>query len=388
MIDDLALEAYAERTAKRFEKLNTKVLKNIGEHIAEIKAMDSDDLHRLSQMYRFGGDVNEIMAELAKETQLAEAELREMIRDAAENSYADASMFYKATGRTQIPFAENLPLQQYIKSIQDMTAGTFMNYSNTSVIGFRRLGLDGQVLYQGISETYQEVISQAVTEITTGVTDFDSAMRSVLRELGDSGIRVVDYESGYSRRLDSSVRQNILDTNRKIYQGVQQQVGKEFGADGVELSAHGGCAADHVDIQGRRFTHAEYEELQGELVRPIGELNCKHFAHEIIMGISRPAYSEEQLDELKRLSNEKLEFEGREYTRYEATQLQRKLETAMRKSKDVVDIATAAGDDILRRNAQAKMNVLRYKYREVNSTFGLPYKGERIDFFKEYGKKH
>lgn len=378
MIDDLAIDAIADKIAKRFERVNTNVLQKIGKNIAAVKGLRQSDLHKIVQLYNFGTDSDKIIAELARESTRAEAEVRALIKSVAKDSYLDASMFYKAAGIKQIPFEENGVLQQYIKSLQDLTHGTFSNYSNTSVIGFRKVDLEGKTIYRGLKETYQDTIDQAVTELSMGVTDVNSAMRSTLTELADSGLRVVDYASGSSRRLDSAVRQNILDTLRDVAQGVLQQAGKEFGANGVELSAHATCAMDHLPYQGRQYSNAEYDKIQSTLRRQIGQYNCRHIAYPIIMGVSEPAYTEEELSNLENLSSEKLTFEGAEYTRYEATQIQRKIETAIRYSKDRANIAAAAGDDRLRRIEQGRINQLKHKYQDVCKTFGLPYKSERM----------
>jgi len=378
MIDDLAIDAIADKIAKRFERVNTNVLQKIGKKIADIKGLRQSDLHKIVQLYNFGTDSDKIIAELARESTRAEAEVRALIKSVAKDSYLDTSMFYKAAGIKQIPFEENGVLQQYIKSLQDLTHGTFSNYSNTSVIGFRKVDLEGKTIYRGLKETYQDTIDQAVTELSMGVTDVNSAMRSTLTELADSGLRVVDYASGSSRRLDSAVRQNILDTLRDVAQGVLQLAGKEFGANGVELSAHATCAMDHLPYQGRQYSNAEYDKIQSTLRRQIGQYNCRHIAYPIIMGVSEPAYTEEELSNLENLSSEKLTFEGAEYTRYEATQIQRKIETAIRYSKDRANIAAAAGDDRLRRIEQGRINQLKHKYQDVCKTFGLPYKSERM----------
>jgi hypothetical protein len=71
-------------------------------------------------------------------------------------------------------------------------------------------------------------------------------------------------------------------------------------------------------------------------------------------------------------------FDGKEYTPYEATQLQRKIETAVRAAKDRAAIAKASGDDLLRRQEQARITQLKNKYKELSDTFDLPVRTERM----------
>lgn len=130
------------------------------------------------------------------------------------------------------------------------------------------------------------------------------------------GLRV-QYESGYTRRLDSAMRQNIIDGVSYVAQETARQAGEEFGADGVELSAHSPCAPDHLPYQGKQYSLQEYEELQASLRRPIGEWNCRHFAYPVLLGISRPANSKAELAEMAQASERRIEMDGRTYSRYD-----------------------------------------------------------------------
>lgn len=103
--------------------------------------------------------------------------------------------------------------------------------------------------------------------------DYSTAMRSTVRDMARSGLRRVTFESGYSRRLDSKARMNILEGVRRLNSEMMAETGREFGVDGVEISAHGLCAPDHQPVQGRQYSNKDYERLNEALQRPIGTLN-------------------------------------------------------------------------------------------------------------------
>jgi len=212
----------------------------------------------------------------------------------------------------------------------------------------------------------------------SGQTSYNSAIRNALKQTADSGIRVLDYESGYSRRLDSAIRQNVLDGVKDIAHEVSMRTGEEFGADGVEIDAHNYCAPDHLPYQGRQFTNKEFEDIQNSLPRQFEMWNCRHTVHAIILGLSEPLYTEDERQAMKEQSTEKIEFEGKEYTRYEATQLQRRIETLVRQSKDRAIIAKASGDDLTRRVEQLRINQLQDKYSLLSRGFGLPDSRDRM----------
>lgn len=158
---------------------------------------------------------------------------------------------------------------------------------------------------------------------------------------------------------------------------VLEQTGKEFGADGIELSAHALCAEDHLPYQGRQFSMEEFETIQMRLRRPIGMWNCKHTRHPIILGISEPAYSPEQLERLRRNSSQEITIDGETKTRYEWTQEQRRIETAIRRQNDVVTTAKAAGDNVSRLEAQKNITDLIARYDYVSEKAGLELRYDR-----------
>ena len=234
---------------------------------------------------------------------------------------------------------------------------------------------DDKVIFKPFKKAYRELIDEAVYKVSTGVSDYQSAMRNTIKQLADSGIKVheetMTYKSGYNRRIDSSVRQNVLEGIRRINIGVQEQIGKEFGADGVEISAHSPCAEDHLDIQGKQYSKKEFAKINGDLDRPIGTLNCRHFVFSIVLGVNQPNYTNRQLNSMRHESMSKVMYEGKTYTKYEASQIQRKMETSIRQQKDRQIIARSSGDKQEIANAQQKISQLTRKYKDFSNKAGL-----------------
>ena len=136
---------------------------------------------------------------------------------------------------------DNLPLQRILRAQARETAGRMTNLSNSTAL----------------SGKYRNAVDVAVNAVQSGVEDYGSAIRRVIREAGQSGLRVrengtrvVDYESGRSVRIDTAARMSVLDGVRHLNQSVMEEVGRQFGADGVEIDAHMLCAEDHVPYQG------------------------------------------------------------------------------------------------------------------------------------------
>ena len=272
-----------------------------------------------------------------------------------------------------------------IKSLASITADMYKNISNTRVIGFIQDGT-----FKQLQQVYQDTIDKAILSISQGKQDFYSSMRQTLKELGGSGL--VQYESGRTRRLDSAVRMNILDGMRALNNETSRRFGEEYNADGIEISVHSNPAPDHADIQGRQFSIEEYDKLENGYVaidykgnryngadkRHIGEYNCYHKIFSIVLGVSKPEYTDKQLNDIRESNLSGFDFEGKHYTMYEGSQLQRRIETAIRKQKDTQILAKASGDTELVEQSQNKIRLLTSKYNDLCKTSGLLPKKQRM----------
>ena len=185
---------------------------------------------------------------------------------------------------------------------------------------------------------------------------------------------------------------NLLGGLRDLNNTITLRFGEEYGADGVEISVHENPAPDHADIQGRQFSLEEYDKLEaGEIAedkdgieydgadkRAIGEYNCYHKVFNIILGVSKPEYSEEELKEIQERNTSGFDFEGKHYTMYQGTQLQRRLETAVRKQKDTQILARSAGDKELAQECEIKIRQITEKYNDLCNISGLLPKKARM----------
>ena len=307
---------------------------------------------------------------------LSQKDIEIIFEQVAKDNQAFAKQFYDYKGIDFVPYKDNIALQQQVNAMSEITKGLFTNLSNTT--GFLMTDNVGNKVITSLSKTYQNVIDEAITTIAQGKDSYQTTMRRTMKQLADSGIRQVDYASGYSRRLDSSVRQNILDGMRELSNQVQEDFGNEFGADGVEISVHNNPAEDHADIQGHQYSNEEFKTLNDSLERPISTLNCYHYIFSIVLGVSKPQYSQEQLDMINSKNQDGFEFEGLQYTMYEGTQLQRKIETAIRKNKDRQIIGRSSGDDELVNQAQEQITMLTNKYNDLSKISSLPTKLQRL----------
>lgn len=381
-MNDELQEIIADRFAKRFSKFNEKVLHELGKVIKELGEVIPSDAYKLAQQLKYNTTIKDLEKELAKITGKSIQEIKEVLEYIAKENIQFAEPFYKARG-LNVPIYENHgELQRIVNSMATLSNNEFINIARST--GFKLLDLDKKPLLLNMEETYHRVIDEAVYAITTGKESYNQLMRNTLKQLASSGVRKIEYDSGYTRRLDTAIRMNILDTMRQVSNETSKQFGKEFNSDGVEVSVHISPAPDHEDVQGHQFSNKEFEKFQNHLDcvdykgneihhkhnkyerRAISEYNCYHYIFPVILSISKPLYDDKELQDIILNNNKGVEIDGKHYTNYEVTQLQRQLETEIKKTKEQNIIAQASGDDELTLKSQQRITSLMNKYKQIS----------------------
>ena len=410
MLSDEILEKVSERLVNRIENANEYILKTIGNSIDEIGKLNYSEAHKIAQMLKYGGNYDKIVKKLAEITDLNEKDIKNIFNEVAKSDYSFAKQFYDYNNVKYIPYDENLALQSQVNAIKNITQRNIKNMMNPSVLGYGMIDqTTGLVTFRNLKDTYYNLLDEAVMSVAQGKETFNEAMQRQIKEMGGSGLKVV-YDSTYidkngivkhrTRRLDSAIRMNMKDGLRTLHNETQQTFGEQFGADGVEISVHSNPAEDHEDMQGRQFSNEEFDKLQttgiakdytgkeiditivsknGNIFhRPVSMYNCYHYTFSIVLGVSSPEYTEEQLQKIIDDNNKGFELDGKHYTTYEGTQMQRRLETEIRKQKDTQILAKASGQTETVAEAQKKISELTNKYKELSNKAGLPTKMERM----------
>lgn len=373
MLTEKELEAAIARMIDRLNEVNRLLIKKIAAQILKIGELNASSVHQLNVMLEMGADVSEINRLLSEATALNVRDLFRIYQAALTETYTD-KRFAALLEQQPLQPQERLRLTQFTQQVSMQTAKAMVNLSNTTAI----------------SDTYKKAIDTAITATASGMTDYQSATRAVIRELGYNGLQV-QYESGYHRRLDTAVRQNIIDGVNQINQHASLAMGEALGFDAVELSAHANSAPDHEPVQGRVFLKSEFEKMQaGEnfvdvdgksytgFRRPIGEWNCMHIAMGFSTQHSVRRYSDQQLQKWADDNKKGCDINGKHYSLYAARQLMRQLETRVRREKDAANAAQAVKDMELRRSCQKKINGLTVQYYKAAAASGLKPRPARL----------
>ena len=368
MLTPEQIAALRDAAGRIADPINDFLLDDIARRIAGAGQLTSTAAYQVWRAQQLGLSRRIIKKKLRELLGVNRRTLKELLTQAAEVGYDfDIRNF---SGRA-VPFRKNESLQQIVSAAVKLAQDDFTNLTQT--LGM--VGLDG-VAYP-LQDAYRKSMDYAFEQVFTGATDYNTAIRQATKNLADQGVRVIDYESGAHTSLEAATRRNIMGGLGLMQEQITQQNHDDLGADGWEISAHAASAPDHEPIQGRQYSDTQYQALNNSLVRRIGTLNCGHAAFPIILGVSSPQYTPEQLQKFREDNEKGVTYQGRHYTMYEATQMQRKVERAIRRQKNRILVDEATGDAGKLTVDQIRLNRLNEEYKLFSKTTGLPTQRER-----------
>ena len=209
------------------------------------------------------------------------------------------------------------------------------------------------------------------------------AVRSAVQELADAGISFVDYASGWVNRADVAARRACLTGVSQLSGELSMQNAETLDTGYVEVTAHMGARPEHAEWQGKVYKLNGSEPGYPNLAAATGYgtgpglkgWNCRHDFYPFFPGIDERAYTDE---DLRNIDPPPFEYDGKTYTAYEASQRQRQMETAMRRTKRRIMAADGAGltDDFTAESI--KLRRQREMYREFSHKAHLPTQEDRM----------
>ena len=413
MIDDQTIDLLIERLIERTNKANETILMEMGKSIKKLRTLKPSEAHKLVQILKYGGSFDEIMTKIERYSALNIKDIDNIFSNYARKDQMFYEKFYQYRNIPFVPINENYALKTQTMALANIVKNEMYDYFRPNVLGYSIRDEKGNLVFKGLKDTYNELLDTALLNVGQGKETFDSAMSNIMKEIGQSGLKTIDFKSTYidkngiernrTMRLDSYTNMHLKSKLRELHNENQEIYGKEFGADGVEISVHMYPAVDHEKVQGRQFSKEEYQKLQNGLIakdykgkvytldhdgkngyRPISELNCYHYKFDIVLGVSKPEYTEKELQEI-RSNNEKgfqlfdrRSGEYKKYTMYEGTQLQKSLERKIREQKDIQILAKESGNNNLILESQNNITKLTKQYKELSDISGLPTKMDRL----------
>ena len=386
MADISKLEEQANLLFDNVAGWESSTLQRIGKRIGKYGKMSLADVKAINNIAVVKQDMEAITKELAKVTGYNISQIEQMYGELLEEQHLANQPLYDYRGKKFVPFAENKELQAIARAYAKTTGETMINLAKTKELCI----LDHNGKQIGLQKYYTDVLDKAVMQVTTGATDFHTAMRDSIIELGGSGVRV-DYGGGVTRRLDTVVRQNLLWGAKQASTEYNTMIGEELGCDGVEVDAHSNPRESHRFMQGQQYSLHEKKTINGVVYEDfeasgassaLQDYGCLHYRTPILLGISEPRFSKEQLAQIEADNKKQYKVGNLEGNKYFFSQKMRALESATREQKTIRDLARSSGDKVLVKKCNEKIKAYRQKYDEIAEATGLSPELKRLSIPK------
>ena len=382
------LDAMPEELAELFRELEVKLLKEITDRLLEAGKLNEVAVQDIRALRSHGIELEEIKKVISRTTGIGEQKLDRLFGDVVARNW----QYYSGLGREAQIFApETLLDDEVIDGLIRQTKGAYGNIT-------RSMGFLVNNVPLPPAKAYEWALDQALLEVQSGGIAYNQAVGNATRKLADSGLQVVDYESGHHDQVDVAVRRAVMTGVNQVNARFAEQ-GMEFlETDYVEVSAHAGARdvdgpngwENHKAWQGKVYwwkekskagiqigqQYPEFEETCGYgSVTGILGANCRHNFTPFVPGVMERTYTDEELANIDPLD---FEYEGKKYTHYEATQKQREIERTVRKWKRR-EAAAATPED--RQACQIRIRRLQQKYREFSKAADLRMQPERMKVY-------
>ena len=340
MLPPSYLDRMPDAFVQLWQQVEDAILQDVARRIGKMDKVTPTANWQLWRYQQTEALRNDVVKLLAKYTGKSETAIRKLLLQAATEAMEREDAIYYHYDMEPPPFEENAALNNLLDAGARQTCGTWQNLTATTA--------------NTVTGAFERTLDAAWLKVSTGAFDYKTAVKQAVDSLADD-MPMVTYPSGHKDSIEVAARRAVLT-------GVNQTTGKlqvarmdEMGCEFVETTAHGGARPSHAEWQGRRFHRGGAVDYKGrhypdfEAATGYGTgaglcgWNCRHqfFACFPELG-DPPQWTQEQLQELNARN---IEWNGKKYTAYEISQMQRARERNVRRWKKRYLAEDAAGLD-------------------------------------------
>lgn len=363
---------------KHFLDLEQMILEDIVRRIKKAGKITSTADWQINRLQIIGYSSEDIEKMIKTTLNLSYPEVFELYDKVIDWEYVRNKDIYEQVNAEYIPYEDN-------KELQQLTDG-FIQQSNdelrdiTQSMGFYVDYGNGKLVMTPLSDIYQGYLDQAITGVVYGTFDYNTIIRKVVTQLTNSGLRSIDYASGWHNRVDVAARRAVMTGVSQLTGKITEMNAEKLGTEHFEIAWHAGARPSHAVWQGKVWSKKELVTVCGlGTVTGLLGVNCYHEYYPFAKGVSERNWSDSWLAEQNRKESIPKTFNGKEYTLYEAKQQQRKMETAMRAQREKAVLLKQGGadpDDVML--AKAKYQGQLGEYTRFCKRMGLHQERERI----------
>ena len=358
MLTPEQFEAIGRQASSLYTELELEIIEEISTRIANVGYANTVALNSAMLAQEMGYTYGEVISLVAKYNNQAEEEIRQIFENAGVQTLKFDDSIYKEAGLNPMPIQKSKRIIQLLEATAVKTNNNLNNLVMTTA---------------NTSQTqFYNAMNKAYMEVSTGLKSYSQAIIEAINEVSKQGA-LVEYPSGRKINVESAVRMNITT-------GVNQTCGKlqllrahELEWDLMELTAHAGARPTHAEWQGRivslsgKSGYLSLDDIGYGEVTGFKGVNCNHDWMPFSKGSTRTYTNQE----LEKMANEKVIYNGQKISRYDAMQMQRKMERQIRQDKrDIAGLqgiltSTAKDDELLTR-ARTSLDNMKIKAKQHN----------------------
>lgn len=386
------LDALPEELAELYRSLEDTLLDEICSRLKLKDQLNEVTVQDIRALRSHGIGLKDIEKAIRKTTGISEKKLRGLLDNVVE---LNQRYYTELIDLARITQPKTLVSVEDTWAIYEQTKQTMRNLTRS--MGFL---VDAGRTMLPPAKVYQWALDNATMQVQSGAINYNQAIKSAVKQLADSGLKVVDYESGHRDQIDVAARRAVMTAVNQLNRKYSEQSMDFLQTDLVQVEAHAGARdidgpkgwENHKKWQGKLYRWAEFtkkypDASKGEYPNfestcGIGDVtgilgaNCRHSWSAFVEGVMERSYTDKQLEHID--DGLGCTFEGKTYTAYEATQMQRRVERTIRKlkrEKAAYRTAGLTGDEMA---LNTRLRRLSTKYKAFSEAAGLPEQPERM----------
>ena len=383
-LDDISkLQSYEDYIANNIIEWEAESIAKICRKIGKIGRMSKKDLEKFDADKEAKKEWERIVTALAIAAALNIRTLKKAYISEFEAWEQQNEYLYQYRGKKPLG-VKNGALQGIIDRAVKQNAKEILNLTNTKALSV--LDRNGNPIR--FQDAIYKSFGDAVKTVAEGKADFYTTMRQTVQNIGGGGCRV-NYGDSITRRLDTVVRQNMAYDIKQAHKEYNALVGREIGADGIEIDYHSNSRPSHRYMQGKQYSKGDEKtvngvfypsaEKEGVYDRLYEDYNCRHYETDIILGVSEPRYSAEELKRFEEHDKRIYKIGNIEKDGYGWSQSLRACETEIRKCKDEINALKAFGNSEAEIKAlRQRIKTVRAKYNEIAEATGISAEPKRM----------
>ena len=247
------LDSLPEELAELYRSLEATLLEEICSRLNVSGQLNEVTVQDIRALRSHGISQQEIEQEIRKTTGISEKKLKELLDDVVERNQR---YYSELIDIADVTAPQTLLSIEDTYAIYEQTRQTFRNITQSMAF----LVDNGRTLLQP-ARAYQSCLDKAILKIEAGATSYNESIKDAVRELADSGLKTVQYESGHIDQIDVAVRRAVMSGVNALCQRYAEQSMEYLDTNLVEVSAHIGARnidgpngwEAHTKWQGRVF---------------------------------------------------------------------------------------------------------------------------------------